>query len=166
MPSIVVNLNFPQMDEIAKAKQYLKYIPAVYHDHPAFDYSVPDFELRERDRAFLKEIDLDAAQFERVIDCLEKVAFMYRDSNPTQVTQLFFQHCDESLQSIKRTVLEHIVVHFWKKNRIEQKWHVFMRRFWENPDFNEPDLSAAFRKRSEKEKIKTRPKLEIHQKKL
>lgn len=41
-----------------------------------------------------------------------------------------------------------------------------MRRFWENPDSNEPDFSAAFRKRTEKEKIKTRPKVEIHQKKL
>jgi hypothetical protein len=43
---------------------------------------------------------------------------------------------------------------------------VFNRKFWENPDYNEPDLSAAFRKKSEKEKIKTRPKLEIQKKKL
>ncbi len=36
----------------------------------------------------------------------------------------------------------------------------------ENPDYNEPDYTVAFRKRSEKEKIKTRPKLEVHLKKL
>ena len=49
---------------------------------------------------------------------------------------------------------------------MEQKWHFSNRKFWENPDFNEPDLSAAFRKKSEKERIKLRPKLEIHKKKL
>jgi hypothetical protein len=41
-----------------------------------------------------------------------------------------------------------------------------MRKFWENPDSNEPDLSAAFRKRTAQEKIKTRPRIEIHEKKL
>lgn len=41
-----------------------------------------------------------------------------------------------------------------------------MRKFWENPDYNDPDITVAFRKRSEKEKIKTRPKLKIHQDRL
>lgn len=43
---------------------------------------------------------------------------------------------------------------------------MFNRKFWENPDYNEPDLSAAYRKKSEKERIKLRPKVEIHKKKL
>jgi hypothetical protein len=79
---------------------------------------------------------------------------------------MFFEHCDEILKNIKRPIIENIVLNFWKKHRIEQKWHVFLRKFWENPDYNEPDYTVAFRKRSEKEKIKTRPKLEVHLKKL
>jgi hypothetical protein len=46
------------------------------------------------------------------------------------------------------------------------KYHVFNRKFWESPDCNEPDLYAAYRKKSEKERIKLRPKVEIHKKKL
>lgn len=45
-------------------------------------------------------------------------------------------------------------------------WHVFLRMFWETPDYNEPDISAAFRKKQEQQKIKTRPKIEMHRKKL
>lgn len=74
---------------------------------------------------------------------------------------MFYQHCDESLKSIKRPVLENLISNFWKKNRIDQKWHVFMRMFWENPDYDEYDVTLAFRKRSGKEKIKLRPKIEM-----
>ena len=76
-------------------------------------------------------------------------------------------HADESLiKAVKKTTIEQIITQYWKKRRIEQKYHVFNRKFWENPDFNEPDLSAAYRKKSEKERIKLRPKVEIHKKKL
>ena len=92
---------------------------------------------------------------------------MYKETQPTQVGKLFNQHSDENiLRTIKKQIIDHIITHYWKKRRIDQKYHVFIRKFWENPDYNEPDLSAAFRKKSEKEKIKTRPKLEIHKKKL
>ena len=166
MPTIKINLNYSQIDEVAKSVSYLKHVPTVNIDHPNFDFGSHDFELRVRDRVFLKEVEISEKDFERCIDCFEKIAFMYRDTQPTFVAQKFYQHCDENLRIIKRATIENMVTNFWKKHRIEQKWHVFLRKFWENPDYNEPDLSAAFRKRSEKEKIKTRPKLEIHQKKL
>lgn len=61
----------------------------------------------------------------------------------------FDKHADESLKSkVKRPVLLHIITEYWKKTRNEQKWHVFNRKFWENPDYNESDLMAAFRKRT------------------
>ena len=81
--------------------------------------------------------------------------------------RVFTMHADESLiKAVKKTTIEQIITQYWKKRRIEQKYHVFNRKFWENPDFNEPDLSAAYRKKSEKERIKLRPKVEIHKKKL
>ena len=80
MPVIKVNLQFAQLDEIAKANGFLKYVPPVYRDHPALDFADRDFELRVRDKIFLQEVELSEGDFERVVDCLEKVAFMYRDT--------------------------------------------------------------------------------------
>lgn len=166
IPQVKVNLQYPPVDAVTKSACYLRHVPPVYHDHPTFNFAESDFQLRQRDQAFLAEVELPEKDLERVIDCLEKIAHMYRDTQPTFVATTFYNHCDEHLKTLKRSVLDHIVTQFWKKQRIDQKWHVFCRKFWENPDYNEPDLSAAFRKRSEKEKIKTRPKPEILLKKF
>ena len=101
----------------------------MYIDHPNFDFGSHDFELRVRDRVFLKEVEISEKDFERCIDCFEKIAFMYRDTQPTFVAQKFYQHCDENLKIIKRATIENMVTNFWKKHRIEQKWHVFLGSF-------------------------------------
>jgi len=85
MPSIKINLDYSQVDEVAKSVCYLKHVPTVYIDHPNFDFSNNDFELRVRDKAFLREVEISEKDFERCIDCFEKIAFMYRDTQPTFV---------------------------------------------------------------------------------
>jgi hypothetical protein len=171
-PVVKINLQFQPIPEITKSACYVKYVPPVFVDSCTFDFCDADYELSTKDRDFLRAdhaetVGVSEHDLERTIDCLEKVAFLYKDTQPTQVAKYFLQHADEDLlRKLKKPQIEYLIAQYWKKRRIEQKWHVFNRKFWENPDYNEPDLSAAFRKKSEKEKIKTRPKLEIHKKKL
>ena len=95
------------------------------------------------------------------------MVFVGKDQSLLFLSTQFYNYADQPLrEKVNKPVLEHIITHYWRKRKSEKKWHTFMRTFWENPDFNEPDLTAAFRKRSEKEKIKTRPKVKIHQEKL
>lgn len=174
MPTVKINLQYKPIDEISQAEHYFKYVPPVFEDRLMFDFASEDYELTQRDRDFLKSdpannicSNIGEKDFERLIDCLEKVAFVYKDTQPTQVAKYFSVHADAELQrKVTKQQVEAVITQYWKKRRIEQKWHVSMRMFWENPDYNEPDLSAAFRKKSEKEKIKLRPKIEIHKKKL
>jgi hypothetical protein len=58
IPQISVNLKFAQINEISHAPGYLKMVPSVYRDHPLFDFQDHDFELREKDKVFLREIDI------------------------------------------------------------------------------------------------------------
>ena len=91
---------------------------------------------------------LSEKNFERIIDCLEKIAFQYKDTQAEKVESWFFQHAEETLKkAVKLNQLQHIINKYWKKTRNEHKWQVFIRKFWENPDYNETDISLAYRKR-------------------
>lgn len=59
-------------------------MPHVNTDHPIFDFQDEDYELTVKDKTFLFKNQAELGgmsekQFERVIDCLEKVAFMYHN---------------------------------------------------------------------------------------
>jgi hypothetical protein len=63
---------------------YLKYVPQVYIDHPMFNYADEDYEISVKDRAYLKvllaeAVSLSEKEFERIIDCIEKVSFKYHN---------------------------------------------------------------------------------------
>lgn len=95
---------------------------------------------------------------------------MVKDSQPTYIAKHFENHLDDALKSkfkaIPPPVIQKIITDYWKNRKIEQKWHAFYRKFWQNPDYNEPDPTAAYRKISEKDKIKTRPKMQLFEKRL
>lgn len=91
---------------------------------------------------------------------------MYKTINVDFISSKFYEHADENLHTIKKSLIYHIIDQYWKNRRIESKYYCFNRKFWENPDYNDTDLYCAFRRKSEKEKIKTRPKLELNKKKL
>ena len=56
----------------------------------------------------------------------------------------FFELEDRSLvQKISQPFLTVHLLPYWKKGKR------FTRKFWENPDANDPDVTAAFRKRNE-----------------
>jgi hypothetical protein len=84
MPIVRVNLQYKPIDEISKSAWYVKHIPNVLVDHCTFNFQDEDYELSVKDREYLKlESQLSMISekdFERIIDCLEKVAFMYKDT--------------------------------------------------------------------------------------
>lgn len=93
-PVIKMNLQFQTIPEVTKSLCYVKHIPTVYVDSCNFDFHDADYELSVKDREYLKtepsEITgLTEQELERTIDCLEKVAFLYKDTQPTQVARYF-----------------------------------------------------------------------------
>lgn len=112
-PIIKMNLRYKPMDHITKAPHYFRYVPPVYSDSLNFDFDDHDYELIERDREFLKELNskivngsititskvpsqtvtvkqepLTEREFERFIDCADKV--YQRTKN--KVDQVFVGH--------------------------------------------------------------------------
>jgi len=96
MPVIKMNLKYKPMDHITKAPHYFKYVPSVYRDSLTFDFADKDYEIRERDRKFLRDLNekiglgngsiacnangalvkqepLSENEFERFIDAMEKI---------------------------------------------------------------------------------------------
>ena len=57
MPVIKMNLKYKPMEHITKAPNFYKYVPAVYSDALNFDYADTDYELVEKDRVFLRELN-------------------------------------------------------------------------------------------------------------
>lgn len=57
MPVIKMNLKYKPMEHITKAPHYFRYVPPVHVDALNFDFSDEDYELIERDRQFLKELN-------------------------------------------------------------------------------------------------------------
>ena len=146
---------------------YFKFVPKVFSDSLNFDFADRDYELVERDRKFLRDLNeklargggtipsnvagqtikqeaLSEADFERFIDCIEK-SFQNAKSKQDQVLlKHFYAEADEDLTAKinQQFFLVHLVP-YWKRNKR------FTRKFWENPDSNDPDASAAFRKRQD-----------------
>lgn len=89
-----MNLQFQTIPEVSKSLCYVKHIPPVYVDSCTFDFHDTDYELSLKDRDYLKTEPAEIAgvteqDLERTIDCLEKVAFLYKDTQPTQVARYF-----------------------------------------------------------------------------
>ena len=121
MPVIKLNLQYKPMDVITKADHYFKYVPSVYSDAPNFDFADKDYEIRERDKVFLRELNEKIAQgsgsiacaggqvvkqealtendFERFIDCMEKIYQQTKSKQDSIILRNFFDLADASLAS-------------------------------------------------------------------
>jgi hypothetical protein len=145
----------------------VKQIPNVYKENINFNFTDEDYEFSIKDREWLKSqtaVDMSSIsekQFERIIDCLDKVQQIYRDTTVEKVKEWFDIHADDSLRRhIKKPQLEHIITEYWKKTRNDYRWQVFIRKFWDNPDNSEQDWSAAYRKKNTQERKQLRPKID------
>ena len=50
------------MHEVTQADHYFKYVPKVYSDSLNFDFGDRDYQLQERDKKFLRELNAKIAQ--------------------------------------------------------------------------------------------------------
>ena len=57
VPVIKQNLKYKPMEQVTKAPHFLKYVPTVFTDGPNFDYNHHDYELNEKDKKFLAELN-------------------------------------------------------------------------------------------------------------
>ena len=62
MPQVKINLKYKPIDAISKAPHYIKYVPHVYTDALNFDFADNDYEIVERDRKFLAELNEQISQ--------------------------------------------------------------------------------------------------------
>ena len=61
-PLIKMNLKYRPMEEISQATHYYKYVPEVFSDALNFDFADSDYELVERDKQFLRELNAKIEQ--------------------------------------------------------------------------------------------------------
>ena len=57
MPVIKLNLKYKPMEQVTHAAHYIKYVPSVFTDALNFDFADSDYELREKDKLFLRELN-------------------------------------------------------------------------------------------------------------
>jgi hypothetical protein len=79
-----LKLQYERIPEMVNPISYLKYVPQVFVDHPVFNFTDEDYEISVKDKAYLRSllaeaVSLSEKEFERILDCIEKVSFMYRN---------------------------------------------------------------------------------------
>ena len=104
-------------------------------------------------------------EFEKVIDILEKVYQITRSKNPDSLSKYFYNKIDYADES-----LGHKINPVFLKNKLIRYYNFgkrcyFIRKFWENPDANDPDSKAAFKKRNENTKMELRKSQNVIKKK-
>ena len=62
VPIIKMNLKYKAMDHVTKASNYFKYVPSVFYDSLNFDFGDRDYQIVQRDKAFVKELNAKIAQ--------------------------------------------------------------------------------------------------------
>ena len=75
---------------------------------------------------------------------MEKIYQKTKDKRDSILVPKFKQLADHALmKKLTQPFLEAHLLPYWKKGKR------FTRKFWENPDANDPDDKAAFKKRTE-----------------
>ena len=62
MPVINMKLKYKPMEHVTAVPHFFKYVPAVFSDTLTFDFADNDYELVERDKQFLRDLNAKIAQ--------------------------------------------------------------------------------------------------------
>ena len=167
-PIIKMNLRYKPMEHITNVPNYFKYVAPVFTDALNFDFTDCDYSLVEKDKAFLRDLNAAIAaantkentkiepvtetDLAHIIDSLEKIYQKTRDKQDSVMLRHFFLVVSPSLaKKVPQKLLTSLLLPYWKQGKR------FTRKLWENPDTNDPDMTAAFRKRNEPpKKMETR----------
>ena len=108
------------MEHITNVPHFFKYVPAVFTDALTFDFDDEDYELVERDKQFLKDLNdkitqgngtistnvagqttkqeqLTEQEFEKFIDQMEKIYLLTKSKADTKLLAIFFELRDKAL---------------------------------------------------------------------
>lgn len=95
-----------------KNASYIKeIIPDRFKDHRAFNFADHDHELSHKDYKFYLNSaatsnNLSQKEFERVLDCIDKVSFMnQRSTDMSLLATEFFKYADEGLRALDRELV-------------------------------------------------------------
>ena len=164
------------MPHLTHSDFFQYHVPKVYSDSLNFNWKDRDYIITQDDRDFLKKVNsqikdgmitispqgqgqtaipveqqpLTEDDFERFIDFMEKVVSKTKNKLEKHLLDLFFSRnlCDEALQKkLNRQVISRLLIPYWKTGRDKSKRVAFIRKFWENPDANDPCPHTAFKKR-------------------
>lgn len=185
IPQIQMNLRYRPMESITKAPHFIKHVPPVYSDALNFDFADRDYQLVQRDKQFVADINAKIAagngelrntknqgmpfkqspitedEFEAFIDVTEKIYQRIKSKTEENLRDSFMSLADEALKKkITPQFLCQYLIPYWRMGKR------FTRKFWENPDSNDPDTSAAFKKRNDPGRMTLRHKHQSLQHKL
>ena len=111
----------------------------------------------------IKQEKLTYDDMERFIDSLDKIYQKTKNKSDQQIVHNFYKRKDEPnlLKKLHSAtfLIERMIPH-WKKTARQT------RKFWENPDYDDPDNRAAFRKRFDQPKMQLRQNADAIKKKL
>ena len=57
IPKMKMNLKYKPMEHVTKVDNFFKFVPSVFSDSLTFDYHDRDYEIRERDRKFIHDLN-------------------------------------------------------------------------------------------------------------
>ena len=84
---------------------------------------------------------------ERFIDLMEKIVIKTKSKVEKSLMDNFSIVGEPSLrQKLNPAVIKRLLIPYWKQGRDRKKRVAFVRKFWENPDSNDSDATAAFKK--------------------
>ena len=181
-PKIKMNLRYKFLPP---GPSFYKYVPKVHSDAINFDFADKDYQHRESDRKHVDELNalieqgngtvtsksgevikqekLTYDDMERFIDSLDKIYQKTKNKSDQQIVHNFYKRKDEPnlLKKLHSAtfLIERMIPH-WKKTARQT------RKFWENPDYDDPDNRAAFRKRFDQPKMQLRQNADAIKKKL
>jgi hypothetical protein len=58
---------------------------------------------------------LSELKLERMIDCIEKIAFYYHDLKPDLISSKFKDYCDVDLKKLPDRLIKEFVTNYWRK---------------------------------------------------
>ena len=95
--------------------------------------------------------------FEGFIDTLEKIVVFTKRKDEKSLIESFQRFGEQHLrEKLNRTIISRYLIPYWKQGRDRKKRVAFVRKFWENPDSNDSDATAAFKKRNDHNKMQLR----------
>ena len=88
---------------------------------------------------------------------MEKIVIKSKSKAEKSLLEYFYAFGEDFLKiKLNRICITRLLIPYWNKGRGEKKRVAFIRKFWENPDSNDPDATAAFKKRNDHNKMQLR----------